>query len=78
MVDLVIMDLEMPQLNGADTTSAIRHSGQHYASVPILGHTGYSCGDVCAEMRRVGMNGFIIKPASAEQLLDKISSYISI
>ncbi|WP_253822933.1 hybrid sensor histidine kinase/response regulator [Vibrio coralliilyticus] len=78
VVDLVIMDLEMPQLNGADTTSAIRHSGQHYASVPILGHTGYSCGDVCAEMRRAGMNGFISKPASAEQLLDKISSYISI
>jgi two-component system CAI-1 autoinducer sensor kinase/phosphatase CqsS len=75
-VDLILMDLEMPQLNGLETTSAIRKSQQQYAEVPILGHTGDSSESVIAKIEQVGMNDYIIKPAATEKLLDKIANWI--
>ena len=42
LVDLVLMDIEMPQLNGLDAANAIRSSDSEYANIPILGHTGDS------------------------------------
>lgn len=75
-VDLIIMDLEMPQLNGLETTSAIRASQQHYASIPILAHTGNSSESVIAQIQEAGMNDYIIKPAATDKLLDKIANWI--
>ena len=75
-VDLIIMDLEMPQLDGLETTSVIRASQQQYASVPILAHTGNSSEGVIAQIHQAGMNDYIIKPAPTEKLLDKIANWI--
>lgn len=75
-VDLVIMDIEMPKLDGFDTTQKIRHSQQSYANVPIVGHTGDNRKETMARIKEVGMNDYLIKPADKEHLFDKISEYL--
>ncbi len=63
--DLVIMDIEMPKLDGLEATRQLRARG---ASVPVLGFTAH---DSLAELRRcrnAGMNGFLRKPVERAQL----------
>ncbi|WP_253809438.1 response regulator [Vibrio sp. RE88] len=76
LVDLVLMDIEMPQLNGLDAANAIRSSEREYANIPILGHTGDSTSVAIDKIHQSGMNDYIIKPAGTEVLLDKISNWI--
>lgn len=75
-IDLIIMDLEMPQLDGLETTTTIRSSEQVYADVPIIGHTGDNRKETLSKIEFVGMNGYLIKPVDKDKLLDKLSDYI--
>ncbi|KGY13943.1 chemotaxis protein CheY [Vibrio tubiashii] len=75
-IDLIIMDLEMPQLNGLETTATIRKSQQNYANIPIIGHTGDNRQETLSKIEFVGMNGYLIKPVDKDKLLDKLSDYI--
>ncbi len=75
-VDLIIMDLEMPELDGIQTASMIRHSSQAYSGVPILAHTGDSRSDTLEKIKHSGMNDYIVKPSDTELMLDKISDWI--
>lgn len=75
-VDLVIMDIEMPFLNGFEAANAIRNSASDYANVPILGHTGDSTSYAIDKIQQSGMNDYVIKPAGSEVLLDKIANWI--
>lgn len=63
--DLVIMDIEMPKLDGLEATRQLRARG---VTVPVLGFTAH---DSLAELRRcrnAGMNGFLRKPVERAQL----------
>ncbi|KLN66460.1 MULTISPECIES: hybrid sensor histidine kinase/response regulator [Vibrio] len=75
-VDLILMDLEMPMLDGLETTIVIRESEEGYANVPILGHTGDNRKETLTKIEQVGMNGYLIKPVDKVRLLDKVSDYI--
>ncbi|MFB9218019.1 ATP-binding response regulator [Vibrio sinaloensis] len=75
-VDLVIMDIEMPYLNGFEAANAIRNSATDYANVPILGHTGDSTSNAIDKIQQSGMNDYLIKPAGSGVLLDKIANWI--
>ncbi|SDH99462.1 two-component system, CAI-1 autoinducer sensor kinase/phosphatase CqsS [Vibrio xiamenensis] len=75
-VDLIIMDLEMPLLDGIKTASLIRNSSNGYSTVPILAHTGDSRDETIDKIRLSGMNDYIVKPSDTELMLDKISDWI--
>ncbi|WP_159652728.1 hybrid sensor histidine kinase/response regulator [Vibrio atypicus] len=75
-VDLVIMDIEMPRLNGIEAANVIRNSKETFANVPILGHTGDSTQTAINKIHDSGMNDYVIKPASTNTLLDKVSNWI--
>ncbi|MGD8172794.1 hybrid sensor histidine kinase/response regulator [Vibrio sp. TRT 21S02] len=74
--DLVLMDIEMPALNGIETTSRIRNSSEQYASIPILGHTGDKTEQSIEKIQSSGMNDYIVKPADSDLILDKIANWI--
>lgn len=76
VVDLVLMDIEMPVLSGIETTNEIRSSINAYRDVPILGYTGHTTPQLLDEMKTAGMNDYIEKPAELDTLLDKIASWI--
>ncbi|NVD08038.1 response regulator [Vibrio sp. JPW-9-11-11] len=75
-VDLIIMDLEMPKVDGLAATVQIRHSASENSEIPILAHTGDSSDSMLEKIQQAGMNDYIVKPADTHLLLDKIANWI--
>ncbi|MCA1456395.1 response regulator [Bradyrhizobium sp. BRP22] len=68
--DLVLMDVQMPQLNGIETTRRIRQSeaGQSGRPTPILALTANTLAEDRSACFEAGMDGFLIKPLDREKL----------
>ncbi|MFM2485293.1 ATP-binding response regulator [Celerinatantimonas yamalensis] len=75
-IDLVLMDIEMPVLDGFATTQAIRSSNDSYQQIPIIGHTGDSQIATIQRMLNCGMNDYLVKPSAKENLLNKLTRWI--
>ena len=73
--DLVLMDLQMPQMDGLAATSAIRESERRadgQTRVPIVALTANALRDDRAACFAAGMDGYLTKPISREQLSDEM------
>ena len=70
-IDLVILDLIMPGMDGGATFEAIRDV---CPSLPVLLSSGYAIDGQAAEILRKGCNGFIQKPFNLSELSRKIRS----
>lgn len=69
--DLVIMDCQMPVMDGFDATIAIRqHLNVDIANIRICAATAHGFEDDIKKCLSVGMDDVLIKPFSYEQLLD--------
>lgn len=74
--DIVLMDLNMPVMNGYDATRKIREmEGSYFENVPIIAVTAYSMPEVRNDYLSYGFNDYICKPFQAEVLKEKISKY---
>ena len=63
------MDIQMPILNGYDTTEKIRQmENPKKAATPIIAMTANALEEDIAMTQKVGMNGFIAKPLDAEKM----------
>jgi DNA-binding response OmpR family regulator len=75
MPDLVILDWEMPLLNGPEMVRIVRSPGVFPGSeVPIIMLTAHGERWRVVEAVRLGVNEFMVKPVSAKGLLDRIVS----
>ena len=75
--DLILMDLQMPDMSGLEATAIIRGLDD-YAKVPILALTA-SCSDQVREQcRAIGMQAFLSKPIDATELWSAVSRYLGI
>lgn len=75
--DLVLMDLNMPGMNGFDTARKLREN-PHCIGIPIIALSAYT-GD--AEKKKAldaGMNGFINKPIVRSELADEFAAWLSV
>ncbi|MEZ8438593.1 response regulator [Vibrio splendidus] len=75
-VDLILMDIEMPIMDGVEASRRIRSANKAYSSVPIIAHTGDSSPVTLEKMESSGMSDFIVKPADKNRLFDKIAHWI--
>ena len=75
-VDLILMDIEMPVMNGVEASRRIRESNKAYSSVPIIAHTGDSSPVTLEQIGESGMCDFIVKPADKNRLFDKIANWV--
>ncbi|WP_237486219.1 ATP-binding response regulator [Vibrio hippocampi] len=76
-IDLIIMDIAMPEMDGLDTTKAIRKlKDSRSAAIPIIGYTGSSSTAIIKKIHQANMTDYIVKPAATEKLLDKIADWI--
>ena len=67
--DLILMDIQMPILNGYDTTAKIRQmENSKKATTPIVAMTANSFDEDIEMTKKAGMNGFIAKPLDAEKM----------
>jgi CheY-like chemotaxis protein len=72
--DLILMDVQMPLLDGITTTRLIR---KYVADkIPIVGMTAYVLPNEIEKCYAAGMNDHIPKPIDEQQLLDTIKKYI--
>lgn len=70
-IDLVLMDLNMPELDGWETSAAIRASEQ-FSHLPIIALTAYSLEGDRARATTAGCDAFHCKPVELETLLKDI------
>jgi CheY-like chemotaxis protein len=73
--DLILMDLQMPDIDGLEAATRIRRM-KDYDTVPILALTA-SCSDQVREQcRAIGMQAFLSKPIDANELWSTVSRYL--
>ena len=69
--DLLLLDLEMPGLDGLEVLRILRDEGV-CRGVPVIMLTGESDGHYVARARELGAAGYLLKPFRAEDLRTKV------
>jgi len=77
MPDLILLDIEMPEMNGFEALQRLK-SHDAYAGIPVIFLTGMT--DVSTEVQgfELGAVDFIAKPFSAPVLLNRIKTHLDI
>ncbi|MEZ4883672.1 MAG: response regulator [Chitinophagales bacterium] len=73
--DLILMDIQMPVMDGYQATIAIRNSHNLNKNTPIIALTASALLDQREKALSLGMNGHITKPFTPTQLLEGIKTY---
>jgi CheY-like chemotaxis protein len=71
--DLVLMDMEMPVMDGIETTRAIRALAAPACNVPIVALTGNALSEEVERCHAAGMNSHLAKPIDRDQLRREIA-----
>jgi len=77
--DLVLMDIQMPEMNGVDAAKAIRafETEQRRGHTPIIALTANVMPDQVAEYRAAGMDDCVAKPIELERLYNAMAGALS-
>jgi CheY-like chemotaxis protein len=74
-VDLILMDLQMPDINGLEASAAIRKL-PGYQETPILALTANYSDQTKEQCLAAGMQAFLSKPVDAHELWSAVSRYL--
>ena len=72
----IMMDIEMPQMNGLQATTNIRQAGFHHQRWPIIGYSSLEPDEAQDGCLKAGMNTYLQKPAKQELLQQTIKPLI--
>lgn len=77
--DLVLMDIQMPLLDGYEATGKIRSSGHaQAASIPVIAMTANAFSEDVAHAQAAGMNGHIAKPIDVDDLYSQLEKHLRV
>lgn len=75
--DLILMDIQMPVMDGYEATRRIRAMDNKYCKqIPILAMTANAFEDDRSKATQVGMDGYLIKPIQINEMLKMIRSML--
>jgi two-component system chemotaxis response regulator CheY len=75
-VDLVITDLNMPNMDGFEFIRALRENPQ-YAELPVIILTSLTDEVSREQGAKLGVNSYLVKPFSLEKIQYEVSKYVS-
>lgn len=70
-VDVVLMDINMPDMNGIEATELIKKS---YLDTRVIAISNLNEGSIALRMIQAGATGYLLKNVSAEELIDAIQA----
>ncbi len=73
-LDLILLDIKMPKLNGHEATKEIRKSNK---KIPIIAFTAYAMPADQQKAKEAGCSDFIAKPIKTDKLLNKLNHYLN-
>ena len=71
--DVILMDIQMPELDGVEATRQIRALGEPKRSIPIIAMTAHAMAGAREEYLASGMDDYITKPVQPTLLLSKLA-----
>ena len=75
--DLVLIDVQMPVMDGITTVQHIRQSGKAYAFIPVIAVTAYSMNGDKEKFLAAGMDGYVSKPMTTNSMRDAIEAVLN-
>jgi PAS domain S-box-containing protein len=76
--DLILMDVQMPEMDGFETTAAIREKEKHTgAHIPIIALTAHAMKGDKERCLAAGMNGYLSKPIRPQELDEILETYLA-
>jgi len=76
--DLILMDIQMPEVDGFTATTMIRVLGDNKKNIPIVALTAHALMGDREKCLKAGMNDYISKPIIAQDLINKIDELLKI
>ena len=73
--DVILMDIDMPMLNGIEAARYIRIFDK---AIPIIAITAYADEQMKADCAGAGMNDYLAKPCSQNQIVEVVSECVEI
>lgn len=75
--DLILMDVQMPVMDGLEATQKIRNRNDYatIADIPIIGVTAHTSEADRLQVLEAGLNSYVSKPVSVEKLKEVLRSY---
>ncbi|MCG8410814.1 MAG: response regulator [Bacteroidales bacterium] len=78
-IDIVLMDIEMPIMNGIETTQHIRTQLNYPLNkIPIIALTAHNPNDFLSRNQNLGFDKLLTKPYSRKKVVDTINSCIEL
>jgi two-component system, cell cycle response regulator DivK len=72
--DLILLDINMPKMNGYDVLTRVRQN-RKFSAVPILAVTAYAMKEDQQKILEAGFNGYLPKPIDKTRLLGELRRF---
>jgi PAS domain S-box-containing protein len=72
-IDLVLMDIEMPGMNGYEATEIIK---KDFSNIPVIAQTAYASSEEKNKCLAAGCDSYLAKPLQIDDLLNEIKKYL--
>lgn len=73
-IDVVLMDVEMPEMDGIETVCKIRKM-KNIKGIPVMFFTGSTSKDTVEKCMELGMVDYIVKPYKPDDLIDRLEKF---
>ena len=74
--DLILMDVQMPEMDGLEATRILK-ADTTTGNIPVLALTSYAMKGDKEKILEVGCDGYLAKPFDIQELLKKVTEYLS-
>jgi len=72
--DFILLDIQLPDIDGTEVLKRIRSSGSEMSNVPIIAVTSYAMAGDREKLLAAGCNGYIEKPIDPLRVINQIKS----